>query len=86
MKNTDKVITGPPRSRSQFQLLLRRFHALKNVNFEMENAKVTAFISPPAVENRPCDHQPHVRPFTRIQRAEGEILLNGENLSTRRLT
>ena len=82
MENTDKVITGPAQiAFRNFNFYYGDFHALKNVNFEMEKHKVTAFIGPSGCGkstllrtiNRMYDLYPH-------QRAEGEILLNGENL------
>ncbi|MBX3679621.1 phosphate ABC transporter ATP-binding protein PstB [Cognatazoarcus halotolerans] len=82
MENTDKVISGPAQiAFRNFNFYYGNFHALKNVNFEMEKHKVTAFIGPSGCGkstllrtiNRMYDLYPH-------QRAEGEILLNGENL------
>lgn len=82
MENSEKVITGPAQiAFRNFNFYYGDFHALKNVNFEMEKHKVTAFIGPSGCGkstllrtiNRMYDLYPH-------QRAEGEILLNGENL------
>ena len=72
---------------SQFQLLLRRFPRAEECEFRDGKHKVTAFIGPSGCGkstllrtiNRMYDLYPH-------QRAEGEILLNGETSSTRRLT
>lgn len=58
-----------------------KFHAVKNVNVEIRENRVTAFIGPSGcgkstllrVFNRMYDLYPH-------QRAEGEVLLDGENV------
>ena len=82
MENTDKVISGPAQiAFRNFNFYYGNFHALKNVNFEMEKHKVTAFIGPSG-----CGKSTLLRTINRMyvlyphQRAEGEILLNGENL------
>jgi len=60
-----------------------KFHALKNINLEIPANKVTAFIGPSG-----CGKSTLLRVFNRMfelypeQRAEGEILLDGENLLT----
>jgi phosphate transport system ATP-binding protein len=60
-----------------------KFHALKNINLEIPEHKVTAFIGPSG-----CGKSTLLRVFNRMfelypeQRAEGEILLDGENLLT----
>ena len=60
-----------------------KFHALKNINLEIPAHKVTAFIGPSG-----CGKSTLLRVFNRMfelypeQRAEGEILLDGENLLT----
>jgi phosphate transport system ATP-binding protein len=60
-----------------------KFHALKNINLEIPENKVTAFIGPSG-----CGKSTLLRIFNRMfelypeQRAEGEILLDGENLLT----
>ena len=57
------------------------FHALKNINMEIPAKKVTAFIGPSG-----CGKSTLLRIFNRMyelypeQRAEGEILIDGENL------
>jgi phosphate transport system ATP-binding protein len=62
-----------------------RFHALKGINLEIPEKKVTAFIGPSG-----CGKSTLLRTFNRMyelypeQRAEGEILLDGENLLTSR--
>ncbi|MGP1629296.1 MAG: phosphate ABC transporter ATP-binding protein PstB [Giesbergeria sp.] len=60
-----------------------KFHALKSINLEIPENKVTAFIGPSG-----CGKSTLLRTFNRMyalypdQRAEGEILLDGENLLT----
>ena len=60
-----------------------KFHALKNINLEIPEKKVTAFIGPSG-----CGKSTLLRTFNRMyelypeQRAEGEIVLDGENLLT----
>ncbi len=61
------------------------FHALKNVTMDIPERKVTAFIGPSG-----CGKSTLLRTFNRMyslypdQRAEGEILMDGENLVTTR--
>lgn len=60
-----------------------KFHALKNVNLEIPEKKVTAFIGPSG-----CGKSTLLRVFNRMyalypdQRAEGEVIFDGENLLT----
>ena len=60
-----------------------KFHAIKNVNLDVAEKKVTAFIGPSG-----CGKSTLLRTFNRMyalypeQRAEGEIVLDGENLLT----
>src|SRR5437763_10172984 len=60
-----------------------KFHALKNINLEIPEKKVTAFIGPSG-----CGKSTLLRTFNRMyelypdQRAQGEILLDGDNLLT----
>ena len=60
-----------------------KFHALKNINLEIPENKVTAFIGPSG-----CGKSTLLRVFNRMfelypeQRAEGEVVLDGENLLT----
>jgi phosphate transport system ATP-binding protein len=62
-----------------------RFHALKGINLEIPEKKVTAFIGPSG-----CGKSTLLRTFNRMyelypeQRAEGEIQFDGENLLTSR--
>jgi phosphate transport system ATP-binding protein len=59
------------------------FHAIKNVNLDVAEKKVTAFIGPSG-----CGKSTLLRTFNRMyalypeQRAEGEIMLGGDNLLT----
>ncbi len=60
-----------------------KFHALKDINLEIPEKKVTAFIGPSG-----CGKSTLLRVFNRMfelypeQRAEGKIILDGENLLT----
>ena len=60
-----------------------KFHALKSINLEIPEKKVTAFIGPSG-----CGKSTLLRIFNRMyelypeQRAEGEIIFDGENLLT----
>ena len=60
-----------------------KYHALKGINMEIPAGKVTAFIGPSG-----CGKSTLLRTFNRMyglypeQRAEGEIILDGENLLT----
>jgi phosphate transport system ATP-binding protein len=60
-----------------------KFHALKGINLEIPERKVTAFIGPSG-----CGKSTLLRVFNRMyelypeQRAEGEVMLDGENLLT----
>jgi phosphate transport system ATP-binding protein len=62
------------------------FHALKHVNLEIPERRVTAFIGPSG-----CGKSTLLRTFNRMfelypeQRAEGEILLDGDNILDRRI-
>ena len=60
-----------------------KFHALRDISLEIPEHKVTAFIGPSG-----CGKSTLLRVFNRMfelypeQRAEGEVLLDGENLLT----
>ncbi len=60
-----------------------KFHALKDINLDIPQNKVTAFIGPSG-----CGKSTLLRVFNRMfelypdQRAQGEVLLDGENLLT----
>ncbi len=60
-----------------------KFHALKKINLDIPEKKVTAFIGPSG-----CGKSTLLRVFNRMfelypeQRAQGEVILDGENLLT----
>jgi phosphate transport system ATP-binding protein len=60
-----------------------KFHAIKNVSLDIPENKVTAFIGPSG-----CGKSTLLRTFNRMyelypdQRAEGEVIMGGENLLT----
>jgi phosphate transport system ATP-binding protein len=60
-----------------------KYHALKNINLQIPEGKVTAFIGPSG-----CGKSTLLRTFNKMyalypeQRAEGEIIMDGENLLT----
>ncbi len=60
-----------------------KFHALKNINLQIPQNQVTAFIGPSG-----CGKSTLLRVFNRMfelypeQRAEGEVVLDGENILT----
>ncbi len=62
------------------------FHALKNINLDIPERKVTAFIGPSG-----CGKSTLLRTFNRMfelypeQRAEGSITIDGENILTTKL-
>lgn len=62
-----------------------RFHALKDINLQVPDSNVTAFIGPSG-----CGKSTLLRSFNRIfelypgQRAEGEIFMNGRNILAKR--
>jgi phosphate transport system ATP-binding protein len=64
-----------------FNFYYGKYHALKNVNLEIFNRQVTAFIGPSG-----CGKSTLLRTFNRMydlypdQRTEGEILLNGKDI------
>ena len=77
---------APPRLRAKLAVrnlnfYYGRFHALKNIQLEIPEKKVTAFIGPSG-----CGKSTLLRTFNRMyelypdQRAEGEVMLDGENL------
>ncbi|MDO4997048.1 MAG: phosphate ABC transporter ATP-binding protein PstB [Neisseria sp.] len=65
----------------QFNFYYDNFHALKNINLDIADKKVTAFIGPSG-----CGKSTLLRTFNRMydlypnMRAEGEILLDGKNI------
>ena len=88
MENTTSASTALTNLQSKIQVnnlnfYYGGFHALRNVNMTIAENKVTAFIGPSG-----CGKSTLLRTFNRMfelypgQRAEGEILLDGENLLT----
>jgi len=84
------VVETIPASKAPSKLAVRNldfyygsFHALKKVNLEIPERRVTAFIGPSG-----CGKSTLLRTFNRMfelypeQRAEGEIVFDGENLLT----
>ncbi len=76
----------PPRAKLSVRDLnfyYGRFHALKSINLDIPENKVTAFIGPSG-----CGKSTLLRTFNRMfelypeQRAEGQILLDGQDLLT----
>jgi phosphate transport system ATP-binding protein len=83
MNATFVIPTAPKISVKNLDFFYGKFHALKNISLEISENKVTAFIGPSG-----CGKSTLLRVFNRMfelypeQRAEGEILLDGENLLT----
>ncbi|HEY5580151.1 MAG TPA: phosphate ABC transporter ATP-binding protein PstB [Rhodoferax sp.] len=82
--NTAVVTNAAPKiAVKNLNFFYGKFHALKDINLEIPEHKVTAFIGPSG-----CGKSTLLRVFNRMfelypeQRAEGEILLDGENLLT----
>ena len=78
----------PPRAKiavRDLNFYYGRFHALKNIHLDIPHNKVTAFIGPSG-----CGKSTLLRTFNRMfelypeQRAEGQILLDGQDLLTSR--
>ena len=79
---------APPATRAKLAVrnldfFYGKFHALRNINLDIAENKVTAFIGPSG-----CGKSTLLRTFNRMyelypdQRASGEIVLDGENLLT----
>lgn len=72
---------GPKVSMRDLNFYYGKFHALRNISLDIQPGQVTAFIGPSG-----CGKSTLLRCFNRIyelypgQRAEGEILLDGENI------
>ncbi len=82
----DKVQSTPPKAKLSIRNLnfyYGQFNALKNINLDIAENKVTAFIGPSG-----CGKSTLLRTLNRMfelypeQRAEGEILIDGENILT----
>jgi len=83
-KKLDLPITEKPKlSVRNLNFYYGSFQALKNINLDIPENKVTAFIGPSG-----CGKSTLLRTFNRMfelypeQRAEGEIVLDGENILT----
>lgn len=77
------ILTSPKITVRDLNFYYGKFHALKNINLDIPEHKVTAFIGPSG-----CGKSTLLRTFNRMfelypeQRAEGQIVLDGENLLT----
>ena len=81
-----KTETGPVSTKiavKDLNFYYGKFHALKGINMDIPEGKVTAFIGPSG-----CGKSTLLRIFNRMfelypeQRAEGQVVLDGENLLT----
>jgi phosphate transport system ATP-binding protein len=76
-------LTPPKLAVKNLNFYYGKFHAIKNVSMDIPKNKVTAFIGPSG-----CGKSTLLRTFNRMfelypdQRAEGEILMDGQNLLT----
>ena len=84
MENTTPTELPVPKiSVQNLNFYYGKFHALKSINLDIPQNKVTAFIGPSG-----CGKSTLLRVFNRMfelypdQRAEGQVLLDGENLLT----
>ena len=83
MVATSSALENPKISVKNLDFYYGKFHALKNINLQIPEKKVTAFIGPSG-----CGKSTLLRIFNRMyelypeQRAEGESLFEGENLLT----
>ncbi|WP_374665530.1 phosphate ABC transporter ATP-binding protein PstB [Ramlibacter sp.] len=84
MESTSATKTAPAKlSVRDLNFYYGKFHALKGINMDIPEKKVTAFIGPSG-----CGKSTLLRTFNRMyelypeQRAEGQIVLDGENLLT----
>ena len=77
------VATTPKIEVNNLNFFYGKYHALKNINLRIPANKVTAFIGPSG-----CGKSTLLRTFNQMyalypeQRAEGEIMMDGENLLT----
>ena len=83
MNNTTKAPEVPKISVKDLNFYYGKFHALKSINLDIPEKKVTAFIGPSG-----CGKSTLLRTFNRMfelypeQRAEGQIVIDGEDLLT----
>ncbi|CAG9294913.1 phosphate ABC transporter ATP-binding protein PstB [Celerinatantimonas diazotrophica] len=79
--STETPITDPKIQVRGMNFFYGKFHALKDINMDVATNKVTAFIGPSG-----CGKSTLLRTFNKMydlyseQRAEGEILLDGQNI------
>ncbi len=77
------TVAQPKVSVRNLNFFYGKFHAIKNVNLDIAEKKVTAFIGPSG-----CGKSTLLRVFNRMfelypeQRAEGSVMMDGENLLT----
>jgi phosphate transport system ATP-binding protein len=82
-ENTIEIKEQPKITVNNLDFFYGNFHALKGINLEIPENKVTAFIGPSG-----CGKSTLLRVFNRMfelypeQRAKGEVILDGENLFT----
>ncbi|HTH77946.1 MAG TPA: phosphate ABC transporter ATP-binding protein PstB [Ramlibacter sp.] len=83
MDNTTQAPEVPKISVKDLNFYYGRFHALRSINLDIPEKKVTAFIGPSG-----CGKSTLLRTFNRMfelypeQRAEGRIVIDGEDLLT----
>ena len=83
LPSSSQIREKPKLSVRNLNFYYGHFHALKNINLDIPEHKVTAFIGPSG-----CGKSTLLRTFNRMfelypeQRAAGEILLDGENILT----
>jgi len=81
--STPAAAPAPKISARGLNFFYGKFHALKDINLDIPQNKVTAFIGPSG-----CGKSTLLRVFNRMyelypdQRAEGQVLLDGQNLLT----
>lgn len=81
--STPAATHAPKISARGLNFFYGKFHALKDINLDIPQNKVTAFIGPSG-----CGKSTLLRVFNRMyelypdQRAEGQVLLDGQNLLT----
>jgi phosphate transport system ATP-binding protein len=84
--NSAAASAAPKISVRDLNFYYGKFHALKGINLDIPEKKVTAFIGPSG-----CGKSTLLRTFNRMyelypeQRAQGEIVLDGENLLTSKM-
>src|SRR5574343_1952397 len=85
MLNTDTAPTKTKIAVRDLNFYYGKFHALRSINLNIPENRVTAFIGPSG-----CGKSTLLRVFNRMfelypeQRAQGEVILDGENILTSR--